>query len=113
MLETSPRLLLVDDDEFFLPTLQVMVKRLDYIVKQSCVTYPEAEKAIQMGDFDLALLDINLKRYDTSEEGISLGAKLQEKQKPFIYITALSDKEVIQRAASTQPAAYLLKPLTE
>lgn len=114
MLETTPKLLLVDNDPFFLSTLKRMVEDLDYIISQTCTTYESALQATEKAHFDLALLDINMgSRGVETEEGIVLGKRLQKKSMPFIYITGLDDKAIIQRAARSQPAAYLLKPINE
>jgi len=60
---------------------------------------------------DLALLDIRMEgKYD----GIEIGEYITENLDiPIIYITAHSDKEIVQKALKTKPSAYIIKPFTE
>ena len=57
---------------------------------------------------DLIILDITL---EGKLDGIDTAAILsRSSQIPFIFMTALSDKETIDRAKQTKPHAYLVKP---
>ncbi len=112
MEETTLRLLLVEDDELFIPPLEAMLSNLGYEIAAVCMSYAEALCSLKQHDYDLALLDINLNGSGEREDGTALGAQLRGK-KPFIYLTGLHDKATIRRAASTNPSAYLLKPIQE
>jgi DNA-binding LytR/AlgR family response regulator len=58
---------------------------------------------------DLILLDI---RMEKETDGIEIGEYVADKlQKPFIYITAHSDVEMIKKIVKTRPAAYITKPV--
>jgi DNA-binding LytR/AlgR family response regulator len=57
---------------------------------------------------DLVILDITL---DGKLDGIETAALLARSTRvPFIFMTAFSDKETIDRAKQTNPHAYLVKP---
>jgi len=57
---------------------------------------------------DLILLDIRMERKFT---GIEIGEEIAHKYGiPFIYITAHSDKEIIEKALPTKPSGYIIKP---
>jgi DNA-binding NarL/FixJ family response regulator len=68
----------------------------------------KALDAIAHPDLDLVLLDINIKG---SLSGIDLGDIIKNKyQLPFVYLTASSDDETLNRAKSTLPYGYIVKP---
>ncbi|QOI96740.1 MAG: response regulator [Flammeovirgaceae bacterium] len=75
--------------------------------------YPSAEIAlpeILKQPPDLMLVDINLAG---ALNGIYLVSKISERMEvPVIYITANSDPETYNRAKSTKPNAFLIKPFT-
>lgn len=57
---------------------------------------------------DLILLDIRMK---TKLEGILIAEKINENyQIPFIFITAHSDTEILEKALTTNPKGYITKP---
>jgi len=57
---------------------------------------------------DMVLLDI---RMESKFTGIEIGEILLHQYGiPFIYISAHSDKEIIERALPTKPSGYIIKP---
>jgi len=57
---------------------------------------------------DMVLLDI---RMESKFTGIEIGKILLHQYGiPFIYITAHSDKEIIEKALPTKPSGYIIKP---
>jgi DNA-binding LytR/AlgR family response regulator len=68
----------------------------------------EALEAIKAFEPGLVLLDI---RMENDLDGISVAETISATNNiPFIFITAHSDKEILQKALATKPAAYLTKP---
>jgi DNA-binding LytR/AlgR family response regulator len=60
---------------------------------------------------DLLLLDIQL---SGKKDGIDVAQKLNELYHiPFIFLTANSDGETIERAKKVKPHAYIVKPFTK
>ncbi len=60
---------------------------------------------------DLLLLDIQL---SGKKDGIDVAQKINEfYQVPFIFLTANSDGETIDRAKKVKPHAYIVKPFTK
>lgn len=74
-------------------------------------TKNDAIKAIEKAQPDIALLDINLgNKYD----GIEIGEYIISNYKfPIVYITAHSEKSIVQKALKTEPAGYILKPFKD
>ena len=69
----------------------------------------EALSVYQQNRVDLVLCDINLKG---GWDGIETAQQLIAfKPVPVIYLTAFSDRDTIERAKNTFPAAYLTKPV--
>lgn len=60
---------------------------------------------------DLVVMDINLKG---KMDGIQTAALLRKiAPTPVIYLTALTDRSIIERARDTEPEAYLVKPFKD
>ncbi len=60
---------------------------------------------------DLIMLDINI---EGIRDGIDIAHIIDEKYSiPYIFITAHSDQNTLQRAQKVNPLAYLLKPFRE
>ena len=60
---------------------------------------------------DLIMLDINILG---QKDGIDIAHILEEKYKiPYIFITALSDKNTLLRARELSPIGYVVKPFKE
>lgn len=69
----------------------------------------DAMQAIRAFDPDVVLLDI---RMEKEMDGIEIAEYiLKNYRKPFIYITAHSDVEMIRQIVKTKPVAYITKPV--
>lgn len=72
-------------------------------------TFEHGELEIAKGEFDLAILDINLAG---DHEGIVLGTQCSKINKPFFFLTSYTDHATITSARDAKPGAYVLKPFT-
>lgn len=72
-------------------------------------TFEDGQIEMAKGQFDLAILDINLAG---DHEGIVLGTKCSEMKKPFFFLTSYTDHATITSARGAKPGAYVLKPFT-
>lgn len=106
------KILIVEDELMIAEMLREMLMELGYSVVATAKNYKEAVQHLENGpDLDLVILDINL---SDEKNGLDLGQLIKEDfQKPFIYLTSYSDPKTINQAASTEPAAYILKPFTK
>lgn len=103
-------ILIVEDELILAYTMEEMLKAMGY---KNCLIEPEFEKArglITRGHIKLALLDINL---GNGEEGLTLAEEAGKAGIPFIYISSYTDKATLDKALKTNPAAYLIKPVSE
>jgi DNA-binding NarL/FixJ family response regulator len=74
-------------------------------------SYQMAKKKLCMARPDLILCDINLKG---SKTGLDLMEEIsQQCNVPFIFITAYSDVETLEKAGKLGPHSYITKPFNE
>ncbi|TGN08325.1 response regulator [Leptospira ilyithenensis] len=106
--QTSPkRVLVVEDERIIAINICSTLKQFGY----SSEYVSEGQAAIDCVDnelFDLVLMDIML---NGEMDGIE-AAKIIKRRKdlPIIYLTAYSDDSTLDRAKSTEPFGYLIKP---
>ncbi|PTX14488.1 LytTR family two component transcriptional regulator [Pontibacter mucosus] len=102
------RLLIAEDDVVIAQNLAFSLEELGYEVCAMVSSGEELLLEVHRHNPDLIILDITL---EGKLDGIDTAAILSRSSKiPFIFMTALSDKETIDRAKQTSPHAYLVKP---
>lgn len=70
-------------------------------------TYASAINSISTKKPDLILLDVNL---NDDKTGIDIAHFALQNNINFIYITAQSEKPIVEKIIATKPLAYVLKP---
>jgi DNA-binding NarL/FixJ family response regulator len=104
----NARILIVEDEALIAQDIKYCLEELGHKVHNIVMNGDKALDAIAHPDLDLVLLDINIKG---SLSGIDLGDIIKNKyQLPFVYLTASSDDETLNRAKSTLPYGYIVKP---
>lgn len=84
---------------------------MGYEISGDAMNPREAIDVLERLDTDLAILDINLK---SEQDGIWIAKEIRPNYHiPFIFLTAYSDKQTIQRAAEVNPYGYLVKPFSK
>lgn len=102
------KLLIAEDDVVIAQNLAFSLEELGYEVCAMVASGEELLLEVHKHNPDLAILDITL---EGKLDGIDTAAILSKSSHiPFIFMTALSDKETIDRAKQTSPHAYLVKP---
>ncbi|WP_162428232.1 LytR/AlgR family response regulator transcription factor [Pontibacter pudoricolor] len=102
------KLLIAEDDVVIAQNLALSLEELGYEVCKTVSSGEELLLEIHQCNPDLVILDITL---EGKLDGIDTAAILaRSAQVPFIFMTALSDKQTIDRAKQTNPHAYLVKP---
>lgn len=115
-------ILIVEDNAIQLEYLkQIVLKCTPHSRITAVRHYEDAVQAIQMSDFNLFILDINLNGGKLSQtidasDGIGLGFLIRSKEiysrTPIIFITAFSDK-VMTALNQLHCFSYLVKPYAE
>jgi DNA-binding LytR/AlgR family response regulator len=105
------RILAVEDEPIHQETLYMILEELNYELVGMADTIKEAMHLLFSTKPDLILLDIAL---EEENDGIELAKKINQTiPTPIIFTTSFSDKEIMQKAISTSPYAYLVKPIRE
>lgn len=103
------RILIVEDEAVLGMYMSDLIESQGYEVVEVVDNGREALAVFQQTKVDLLLCDVNLKGdwdgIETARQLVSVRAV------PIIYLTAFSDRETVERAKQTFPAAYLTKPV--
>ncbi len=77
---SSRSILIVEDEPLIAMMLEDFLLSLGHEVRATCDSVGDALKAVQAGDFDIAILDINLK----GESVWPVAAELRDREIPFV-----------------------------
>ena len=102
------KILVVEDEYIVAADIKMTLKRLNYFVTSTVDNGEDAITKAASEKPDLILMDITLKG---SLDGIETAKMIMEQHGiPVIYLSALNDERTINRALSTKPYGYLIKP---
>jgi PAS domain S-box-containing protein len=105
------KILVVEDESLIGYDIQNMLKNQGYSVLEVVTTGKEALQKVSELAPDLVLMDIVLKG---EIDGITAACKIRDSYNiPVVYLTAYTDDITLQRAKSTEPFGYILKPFEE
>jgi DNA-binding LytR/AlgR family response regulator len=101
----------VEDELVIARTILNTLEELGYSHCGPAINYTETMAMLEHHKPDLLLLDIQLAG---KKDGIDVAEKLNELYHiPFIFLTANSDIETIDRAKKVKPHAYIVKPFSK
>lgn len=105
---TPTTILVVEDETIVAKDIQCTLARLGYRAPAAATSGEEAlRKAAEIRP-DLVLMDIVLKG---PMDGVETARELRARYAvPVVYLTAYADDYALERAKTTEPAGYLLKP---
>ncbi len=104
------KILVVEDELIVARDIKKTLERNGYKVIGVARSTDKALQMIEEGRPTLVLVDIFLKG---SLTGIDLAKELNKLAIPFIYISANSNKPVLEAAKSTNPFGFIVKPFRE
>jgi len=104
------KILIVEDEFIEAHGLERILVRAGYAVCSIARSVSIALTIIEKEAPDLVMLDIYLQGNLT---GIDLARSLREKNIAFIYLSANSNRQVLQDAKATKPYGFLVKPFRE
>jgi len=108
---TSSKVLIVEDNRIVAEDLQTSLKKLGFDVTGIVSDGPETISSVKEKMPDLVLMDIVLRG---EMDGIATAEQIKSRfNVPVVYLTAHSEEMVFERAKSTDPFGYLLKPFSE
>jgi len=108
MLNDKHKILIVEDEPLIAEGIAFHLK--DSIFSVTAIAYDaeDAFRLLQISSPDIALLDINL---NGDMDGIQVAEFINRVCAiPFIYLTSYSDKAILDRAKSTIPSGFIVKP---
>src|ERR1700736_2531405 len=104
------QILVVEDEPIIAEDLQVTLKDLGYQVSGTASSAKEAIHSVSQNRPDLVLMDIRLQG---TTDGIDAAQQIQTHfRTPVVYLTAHADSATLDRAKTTEPLGYLLKPFS-
>jgi PAS domain S-box-containing protein len=105
------KIMVVEDEGIVALSIQKQLENLGYTVPVLLATGEEAIAQVCQVQPNLVLMDIKLAG---ELDGIQTASQiLTQLDIPIVYLTANSDPITLQRAISTEPFGYLLKPFEE
>jgi CheY-like chemotaxis protein len=106
-----PRILIVEDDEIICNLITTMLEKKGYAVVGKISTGEEAILKAAELEPDLILMDIHL---EGTMDGVAAARYIfQLFHYPIVFLTALCDDGLLERAKHAQPLGYILKPFTD
>jgi len=104
------KILIVEDQFIEAYSLERILLKAGYGTCSIARSVPIALKIVDKEKPDLVLLDIQLQG---SLTGIDLAKTLRKNKIPFIYLSANSNKKILEEAKATMPQGFLVKPFRE
>ena len=103
--------LIVEDEPLIAEHIATYLDNNDFEVSGISYDWEDATGQLAENTPDLVLLDINL---EEEKDGIDLAKLINEKYHlPFLFLTAHSDKDTLQKAKAVNPGGYIVKPYNE
>lgn len=107
---TKIKILAVEDNAIHQATIFMCLEKLGYELVAIVDNSVDAVAQALITKPDLILMDIQIQG---NKDGIETAAQINKLCPcPIIFTTSMSDSETIQRAKTTLPYAYLIKPMT-
>ncbi|RPD38331.1 sigma-54-dependent transcriptional regulator [Chitinophaga barathri] len=103
----KPKILIVEDQFIEAKSLNVILTNAGYSTCTIARSVAVALSVIEREKPDLVLVDIFLQGEGT---GIDLGKILHEKNMAFVYLSANSNRQILDAAKSTKPYGFMVKP---
>lgn len=102
------KVLLVEDEQIIAMDLQENLEQMGYEVIGPANCMEEALSLAEQHKPNIALLDVMI---EGEHDGIDTAQQLNTLGIPFIFLTAYSDNQTMQRAAQVHPYGVLTKPV--
>jgi CheY-like chemotaxis protein len=103
--------LLVEDDNIIAKVAEWRLKNLGYSLCGRATTGAEAMELVVKNKPDIVLMDINIKG---DIDGIETARMIKKGFNiPVVYVTSHSDGPTLERAKSTNPDGYIMKPFED
>lgn len=106
------KILVIEDDLLLAESLVENLLDLGYSEVKTAPRYKEVISLLEEFQPDLLIVDIYLK--GSAKNGIEIVMEIKEQlDAPIIYLTSFDDNEYRDKAKTTSPSAYLIKPASK
>ena len=103
-------IMIVEDEGLVAKDLEARLQQAGYNVAGIADNFDDAMDLFKKKLPDLVLLDITIKG---EKDGIDIAEEINKiSPTPFIFITAHTDADTLEKAKNTFPASFLIKPFT-
>jgi PAS domain S-box-containing protein len=110
-MEAKAKILIVEDERIPAEEIKSNLEYLGYTITSIVSSGEDAVREAEESRPDLILMDIKLKG---EMDGIEAAKRIRASADiPIIYITALSDRQTIERTKVTEPLGFVHKPVEE
>lgn len=107
----SARILVVEDEGIVAEEIRSRLKRLRYAISAVAFSGEEAIRKAEETHPDLVLVDIRLRG---GMDGVKTAEEIRVRfDIPVVFVTAYADEATLQRAKTTEPYGYILKPFED
>jgi diguanylate cyclase (GGDEF)-like protein/PAS domain S-box-containing protein len=108
---SNAKILIVEDEIIVAKDIENKLKKLGYTVPALAYSGEEAIEKAATANLDLILMDIRLRG---NIDGVEAARQIYNSFSiPIIFLTANADNSTFERAKTTNPLGYLLKPFKE
>ena len=105
------QVLVVEDEAIVSMDLRYKLEAMGYSVPAAVSSGEEAVEAASQLHPDVVLMDIGL---SGEMDGIDAAAQIRDQfDVPVVYVTAYIDKATLERAQTTEPSGYIIKPFDD
>lgn len=107
----SKSILIVEDEPIIADDIAATLEELNYQVSSIVDNADDALNVLNQKKTDLILMDISI---EGEMDGIQLAQRINKTYNiAIVYLTSFYDKNTLDRAKSTHPAGYIVKPFDE
>jgi len=107
----QPRILLVEDQQIIAEDIRRRLSALGFEVPAAVSSGREAIERAEELQPDILVMDVVLQG---AMDGIEAAREIRKRfDIPVVYLSAYTDESTVQRARSTEPIGYLIKPFDE
>lgn len=98
---------IVEDESIIAQDLKEIIEELGHRIDGVSMSFDEVIKKLPTINADLFLLDIMLNEGKT---GIDVAEELKKRHIPFVFVSSITEKVMIERVKETAPYGFILKP---
>ncbi len=109
-MDMPKRIMIVEDEVITQRYLKNILEQYDVSILDCYDNAKDAQKAIKITDYDMILMDINIKG---ATDGIQLAREiLKTYSVPIVFITAHNDNETFEEVLELSPYGFISKPFS-